>query len=596
MRYLPFLIFLFWASFGSKVAAVASKDEANISISYPTITVSVFGLKPLEESLVLVGLSIKKAEKEKRLNENRIESLHHLAPQEISTTLEALGYYHSKIKAVLEPVHGGFHAKYLIELNSATYINSVTVQVVGEGKSHPKLRALVLHPPLIMGSMLRHSVYETYKQNLLSQALQLGFLNAIFERNEIRVNRDTHRADIILVLNTGNQYRIGAVTFRDPPYPCDYLERYISFKPGTPYTTDAISKFQKNLTETDLFKYVRIDPQLEQTEDYIVPLKVRLKPRPTNRFFGGTGYGTDTGMRGMLGWERRRQRYPGHKINTTIRASQRFNQFNLRYSIPGSCPATDRIVFGFRMTEETTRDKKYSRRGDLSATKIKRFGDLETILDLNYLDELYRELQGTPNERAHFLIPSAGFVWTKIKEPNPRQLGFQIGATVKGATSLALSTTSFVQGELRAKWILPLGEEGRVLLRSQVAATSARHFEDMPISLRYFAGGDQSVRGYGYQKLGPMETDVYGNVINVGGPYLAVGSLEVERNIYKQFSAAAFVDTGNAMNKWSSRMYSGAGIGIRYATPLGPLRIDFARALLRGKIKPRIHITFGMDL
>lgn len=562
------------------------------STAIKTLVVSLHGLPKNEENQVLASLSIKAAEKEKKLNENRIESLHQLAIPEITTTIEALGYYDSHVRGALVPVPGGYRAEYWVTLNSPTTINSVTVQLLGEGKDDLKLKALAEHPSLIAGTILKHNVYESYKQTLLSQALQLGFLNAQFESNEIQVNQDTRQAEIILILNTGHQYRMGAVTFKDLPYPSDYLERHVRLKPDAPYTTENLNKLQKNLTETELFKYVRLEPQLEDSDDYIVPVKVRLKPRPHNRFFGGGGYGTDTGMRGMLGWERRRQNYPGHKINTTIKASQRFNQFNLRYTIPGSHPATDRLIFGFRVTEETQRDKKYSRRGDVSITQIKKMGEVERILDVNYLAEVYRELQATPKDRSQFLIPSASLVWTHVTQSAPKQFGFQLGATVRGGAG----TTAFGQGELRFKWIAPLGEESRLLMRSQLATTAVKNFERIPLSLRYFAGGDLSVRGYGYQTLGPREMDPLGNLVVVGARNLAVGSLEVERTIYKQFSIAAFADTGNAMNGWKSRLYSGGGFGIRYATPLGPFRVDIARPILSGKQRLRLHLTFGMDL
>lgn len=564
---------------------------------YPTVQVSVFGLKPRVESLVLSNLSIKAAEKELKINDDRILNLHHIAPQEITQTLEALGYYHSQVFSFIQKIGKDYQVKYRIVLNQPTLIKSMSVQLKGEGECHPVLRTLAEDPPLEVGMILRHSVYEGYKQTLLNQALHSGFLSAFFERKEIKVNKNQHEAEVVMVLNTGPQYHLGEICFNEPPYKMEFLERYISFKPGCSYSTETLTDFQNNLRETELFRTVRVKPELNRVKDLTVPVTVELDPRPSNRYFGSVGFGTDTGARGMLGWERRRKSYPGHKINTAVRASKYFNQFNARYTIPGKHPATDRLVFGFRITEEKFRDKKLSERGDLTVTKIRRLGEWEGMADLNYRSETDRLLPGLPKSNAHFLIPSLGGSWTHVSQTSPKQLGFHVGVKVRGAAQPVISTTSFCQIEMRLKGIVPLGEDTRLLTRADIGATSARNFDEkIPLSLRYLTGGDQSVRGYGYNSLGPRKMDSFGNLINVGGRYMAVGSIELERTLYKKLSLAAFVDTGNAMNHWGTRLYTGGGLGIRYETPLGPLRFDVATPLTKGVHGLRVHVTFGMDL
>lgn len=563
---------------------------------YPTVHVSVFGLKPTDEALVLSNLSIKAAEKEIKINDDRILNLHYIAPQEITKALEALGYYQSQVYPFVEKVGCDYQVKYRIVPNRPTFIKSVTVQLKGEGKCHPALRKLAQRPSFVVGTMMRHSDYEAYKQALLNQALHSGFLSAVFERKEIKVNKNKCEAEVIMVLNTGPQYHLGEICFNDPPYKMEFLERYISFQPGCVYTTETLTDFQNNLRETELFRSVRVKPELDQVKDLTVPVTVDLDPRPSNRYFGSAGFGTDTGARGMLGWERRRKRYPGHKISTAVRGSKYFNQFNARYTIPGKYPATDRLVFGFRITEEIFRDKKFSERGDLTVTKIRKIGEWEGTADLDYRTEIDRKLPGMPKSNAHFLIPSLGGMRTHITQTTPKQSGFNFGLKLRGAMQPVISTTSFCQIEMRFKGILPLGDSTRLLARADIGATSARNFEKIPLSLRFFAGGDQSVRGYGYHSLGPRERDPFGDLINVGGRYMAAGSIELERTLYKKLSLAAFVDTGNAMNNWGSRLLTGGGLGIRYDTPLGPLRFDVATPMSKGMHGLRIHVTFGMDL
>lgn len=560
------------------------------------------------ESLILLGLSIKAAEKEKKLHEDRIENLHQIAPQEITNTLEALGYYHAKIYSKLVQQQDDFYATYQVKLGQPTILKKVSIELKGLGKDNPELKNLIHTNPLKPGMKLSHKTYENFKQALLGLALQLGYLESIFDVSEIRINQDNDSAEICLELNTGPQYRIGEVHFQKNPYPSEYLERYIPWQCGAPYTTKNILDLQKALTDTELFRYVRIDPELnldselnpvkDKPRNLDIPLNIRLKPRPQNRYSGSLGYGTDSGPRAMLAWGHRRINYPGHRFNVEVRGSRWKKNADLRYTIPGEKPATDRLVFALRATEEKWRDDKYSLREDLSVTQLKKIGKFEYMLSLHGLIvEKYRELSGFPKRQAHLLIPDGGFIYTNITRTKPSETGFRLSMTLRGAYKPVLSSTSFIQTNIIAKSIFGIGNRTRVILRGELGATAIKNFRDLPLSLRFFTGGDQSVRGFGYRSLGPEVPDAKGNLINIGGRYLAVGSVELEQNIYKEYSAAVFYDTGQAMNKWNTQFARSVGVGVRFQTPLGPLRIDLAQPLnIVGKKKPRIHLTLGMDL
>lgn len=569
---------------------------------YSKVQVEIEGLSPMATPLVESGLSIKAASEEKKLHADRIESLHQIAPTEITTTLEALGYYNSQIESSLLKKDSLYLAHYQVEMGPPTIIQSIHIEIRGVGKNHPELQAIACSSPLKIGEQATHYQYEDTKQKLLGKALQLGFLDARFEENEIQINRDNDTAKIILILDTGPQYRIGDVSFIENIYPPEYVRRYVPFRYGVPYTTEELISLQRSLTETDLFRYVRIDPNLKEAKNYVVPLNITLKPKPKNRYTGSLGYGTDTGARGMFFWEHRRHSHPGHRINAEVQVAKWKKFGNLRYTIPGENPSTDRQVFAFRNTEERFRDAKYSFRSDVGAVQIKKLGPFERMLGLHYLIlERYRELPGFPKKNAHYFIPNGGLVYTDIFQKTPTQEGYRLSFALRGAARDLASTTSFAQSELRFKWVTPIPfiPKTRLLVRSEVGATAVKHRDKISLSLRYFTGGDQTIRGYGYKSLGPRKKDAYGNEIVVGGQYLAVGSIELEQKIYKEFSGAIFFDVGQAMNKWRTRFGRSIGLGVRYATPLGPLRVDVAQALrpiTEQKARPRIHFTFGMDL
>ena len=114
----------------------------------------------------------------------------------------------------------------------------------------------------------------------------------------------------------------------------------------------------------------------------------------------------------------------------------------------------------------------------------------------------------------------------------------------------------------------------------------------LPKQLRFFAGGDNSVRGYGFESLG--ERNAAGAV--VGGKHLLTGSIEYEHPVRDDWGLALFVDTGNAFNDWDSiDLKTGAGFGARWKSPIGPVRVDVAWPV-DDFSDPHLHLNIGPDL
>jgi translocation and assembly module TamA len=141
--------------------------------------------------------------------------------------------------------------------------------------------------------------------------------------------------------------------------------------------------------------------------------------------------------------------------------------------------------------------------------------------------------------------------------------------------------------------VLPLGERTRLLGRAEFGATRVGQFQVLPASQRFFAGGDQSVRGYAYQSLGPV--DDTGKV--VGGKYLTTYSVEAEYRVYGNWGGATFLDLGNAADNPAPHLFRGAGVGLRYRAPIGTLQLDFAHPFDGDSAKGvRIHIGIRVGL
>jgi translocation and assembly module TamA len=170
--------------------------------------------------------------------------------------------------------------------------------------------------------------------------------------------------------------------------------------------------------------------------------------------------------------------------------------------------------------------------------------------------------------------------------------GARATLNVLGATETFGSDVSMRQARLQLRAIFPVASAGRLITRLDAARTSVNNFAQLPASLRFFAGGDQSVRGYPYNSLGPMGAQ--GNV--VGGPHLLVGSVEYEQQLAGKWSAAIFFDEGNALNNFHDPLKRGAGIGLRWRTPIGQIRVDIAEAMSEPGRPRRFHIVIGPDL
>jgi translocation and assembly module TamA len=187
-----------------------------------------------------------------------------------------------------------------------------------------------------------------------------------------------------------------------------------------------------------------------------------------------------------------------------------------------------------------------------------------------------------------------GVDWTRIRADNAIRpsAGSRLSLEVRGATDSVFSDTSFVQAIARGRWIRSLGNGSRFLLRAEIGVTAKSEFDELPASVRFFAGGDNSVRGYDFDALGPVDEN--GQV--VGGSSLATGSIEFEQPLRDRWSLAFFVDAGNAFEGSDLDAKTGAGLGGRWQSPLGPIRIDLAHPFDDDTTSWRLHISLGPDL
>jgi translocation and assembly module TamA len=442
--------------------------------------------------------------------------------------------------------------------------------------------------PVRPGSQLHHGRYEALKEQIETLAAERGYFDGRFSRRELQVAPAADQASVVLHYQSGQRYHIGNLELEQQAYDPRLLERYRNIRPGDPYDAGELAALHRALADSGYFELVSVKPDYEGAIDGRIDVRVQLEPIKRTAYRVGIGAATDTGPRLSLAYDRRRINRLGHRLQSKLTLSTVDSSLGLEYLIPMQRPHIDQLSIraGYRELDTDTTTSETATLG--LRTLGKRLGWNET----RYLDWISEDsLIGDEATSATLLVP--GVNWTRTQADHrmrPRQ-GSRLNLELRGAHESLFSDASFVQLLAAGKWVQPLGK-GRLLLRTDTGVSLTPDFTQLPASYRFFAGGDQSVRGYEYQSLGPENAS--GDV--VGGRYLLSASLEYEYPIQGAWSAALFVDAGNAFDAWSDGLKRSAGIGLRWRSPVGPIRLDLAFPEDQSRDSFRIHFSMGPDL
>ncbi len=566
--------------------------------------VEIDGLEGELENNVAAHLSIvtegrRKREKDERpLSEADIRRLHRGAAGEIAAALEPYGYYAATVDATLTPQQGAagddgevtWLARYLIEPGPVTRVRGVEIRLEGMGKERSELLQLIAEADIKPGDVLVHPVYSDLKSALQSEAYALGYLDGTFERSRIEVYPDRLVADVALVFDTGSQFYFGEVSVEQAILSPEFIDRFVEINAGEVFDPRRLTDLQLALSDSDYFNTAEMDIQRDLAEGVRVPVRVNTTPSRPRRYQASLGYGTDTGVRGELGvlW-RHINRY-GHQFRADIRLSQIQQTLVGQYKVPVGDVRSEYVDFTGDINERDLNDVDATRYSLGSSLNQNRWGGRRRY-SLFYEYESWN-FGDKPRQDSTLLVP--GIEYDRIIGDDLlfTREGYSVSAMLAGAAENLLSDTSFLQGLLTARYVTALGERGRLLLRGDYGATAADDFDSLPPSRRFFTGGARSVRGYGFEELSPVDDE--GNL--VGGRYLGVVNVEVDYLVYGNFGVAAFVDSGNASNSADIDFKTGAGIGLRYKTPVGMVRVDFAHPFDDPDSSFAFHISFGPDL
>lgn len=517
-----------------------------------------------------------------------VERRHRQAPGEIRRGMEVLGYYRAEVEASIEWQEDCWEAVYRVEPGDPVRVQELDLDVQGELGSEPRMLDAVDALDLGPEEAFSHQAYESVKTRLLDVAQSLGYFDAEFTRHRVEVNPETNLAEIELTLEGGDRYRIGEVVIRQTVLESELFQRFLVFSQGDLYAAEDLTRTYQNLIESDYFDRVLVAPDLDERADGKVTVEVSASASTRRSALVGAGYATDTGPRARLDLHYRRVNDRGHRASFSTLVSEISGEVSAEYRVPYGDP-THEWVFVKGDVEYENTDTSRSLERALTVGRTHRRG--RTWAETNYVEYTVSDFEVGEQEGTSQLL-LLGTSWartTSIDSPRPVR-GYSLSLDVRGATQAMLSDNDLIQAIFRGRQILPLGNRLRLLGRVHAGWTWQDEFEDLPPSVRFFAGGDNSVRGYGYEQLGPEED---GEV--VGGKRLLTGSLELDALVRPNWSVALFADTGSAFDDQPD-FSTGVGVGVRWYSPLGPLRFDLAHPLDDPDRNVRLHISLGPDL
>lgn len=558
-----------------------------------------------------------------------------------SEAMRVYGYYEPQINVTVAGKDDKKKVGVTIEPGEQVSIETLAITLEGDAKNDPPFREAVDDFPLKEGDPLRHAPWDKLRGQLSATALERGYFDWRFAKHRMEVRPYKQSARLYLDFDSGPRYRFGDVVVSGSHIEPSRLKAIRTFDTGEPYQARSIAEYNQRLAETGWFSSVMVRPRFDSIQELALapsegtqnwwnraalggqqgrsanapstaarlerealssamrlyrqdntqlPVDVVVEPADRHQFEVGVGYATDVGPRMRFGWDQPWINRYGHSLDHDLYISAPEQRFSGTYNVPLEDPLRDsyRLQYGIKNLDDDDTD---SLEGTVELARRWKFdNDWEQSI---YVRTTYEDFtQGGESEKVFIYYP--GIQWTRTRTRQQRfptwgdrqQLSIEYSDTAWGSDAQFLRLTGDTQ------WIRMLGEKNRFVGRVGIGAIETDDFDKVPPSLRFFAGGDNSVRGYSYESLSPRNAK--GKLS--GGQQMLTASAEYQRNVTGDWWGAAFVDTGDAFDSWGPNgLKTGAGLGVRWISPVGPIRLDVAHPFDDDDNDWRLHFSIGPE-
>lgn len=564
-------------------------------------TVRVEGLEDAaQRDQVLAALSIEKLNPARRraLSEARLSFLLRRAPREARQALEPFGHYESQVQTEVERQGERVDVVVRVVPGEPVRVRKREIVLRGPGEADDVLsrRATRLRPR--EGEVFVHSAYEDGKAALDRLLAARGYFDAQLATHRVEVSRAERSADIALAWDTGSRHALGEATFEGHGFRPGLLENLVPWTPGEPYDQAQLLRLQSSLAELDYFAAIDIRPLPEQADGLQVPVAVQLSRAKRSVYTAGVRFGTDSGLGLTGGLERRWVNDRGHKLDALVGLAQRRNDLAVRYRIPAFRWVDGWYTASTRVQQEEI-DGISNELLEVVGSRSGRFRGWNLVAAINLRRERFEDAAtGFDYAYSTLVYPSLWAQWSETDDPLYPRRARGLTVELRAGASAIGSDIDFLQLRAEGKWIHAFDRRHRLLLRAEAGTTVSDEFPSFPPSLRFYAGGDRSVRGYGYKSIGQYFTGSDGERYVFGGKHLVVASAEFERMFNRTWGMAVFVDAGDAFDSRDSfDPQVGAGLGLRWRSPVGPVRVDVAHGFgSDADSSVQLHLNIGPDL
>lgn len=518
----------------------------------------------------------------------------------VATAVEPFGYYNSETR--VENNEGDIILH--IELNTPLTVANVTREIIGQGRADPGFRERFNGFSLKRGDVLNQPVYEGFKSSMFNYALSHGYFDFNWQVTRLDLVREEREANIVLIAQSGRRYQFGDITIIGDDKSAAILKRLNPFSVGEPYSSAKLTEFNRRLNQSGYFSRVIARPVVSKANDLLVPIEITLIHKPKDSFNVGVGAATDTGPRLRLRWDRPWINSRGHSVSSELFVSSPEQSLTVDYRIPMQDITNDylSIEAGYQFIDYTNTDTEAE---TLSIAAHRYWQDTDSFWrqdgSLTYLREKY--LQGAePEQTTQLLMPGYAIRYLNRDDPLNITSGAYFQAFVQVGRAHAGSDIDYAKSVIEGAMIRT-ADKHWLMVRAEGGAIETSDFSRVPASLRFFAGGDQSIRGFAYRDISPKEDVVIDpetgeeqNNVSVGGQYLFTTSAEYAYRVADNWRAAVFADAGTATNDFDEDLAMGFGVGFHWLSPIGPVRVYGARGLSDFENSWRLHFVLGPEL
>lgn len=399
-------------------------------------------------------------------------------------------------------------------------------------------------------------------------------------KNAVVLDKVSHTANLTFDVSAGAEGNFGPLLFTGQTSVKEsYLAKLVPWKTGDCFRRDRIESLRAKLLESGLFVRAEVIFPDAPDENGLVPLEIQLTERAHRTVRGGLSYYTDEGLGAVFGWEHRNILGAAEKLSATLNLSALKQSLDVDLTKPYFLRQDQSLTLNTALRRQET--EAYDELGVDFGAKINRnfhkrlngsAGVNVTVTKISEDNNLIRA------EKTYGLLsfPGALTFDNRNDKLDPRR-GWLITASAAPFLDVLGESDPFIKMQILASTYVALDDMARsvVALRAGVGSIVGGDTATVPPTERFYAGGGGTVRGYGFQEVGPKDSS--GDPL--GGRSIVTGSAEFRHKVTDTIGAVAFVDAGSVTEDSYpdlSSMAVGAGLGLRYYTGFGPLRFDVA--------------------